>query len=63
MKQLPKLYDLVKITETSKLALVRHVIPEQKKAKLVRLDGLGNFVSLGYHDIAAIKKVNSLLVE
>lgn len=63
MKQLPAINDLVKLSNEKQPYLVRHVIKEQRKVKLVKVLPTGDFFSFGYHDVDSIQKYNSLSVK
>jgi hypothetical protein len=62
MKQLPSVNDLVKIISSGQICIVRHVLPEQNRCKIVKVDPTGAFVSLGYIHIEHVKKVGSVMV-
>lgn len=60
MKQLPAINDLVKLPQEKTPYLVRHVIPEQRKAKLVKILPNGQYFSFGYHDVESLAKYSKL---
>ena len=60
MRRLPEINDVVKISASGQLGVVRHIQKESRECKLVKFDQLGNPISLGYLHISVFTKIGYL---